>query len=152
MSTLRRGDKAAARDGFNEVLRMDPGNATAQEQLEKIGEIKEAGATAFETPYVPPPSQPNIFDEAIEQGSYTSSSPITPPAPATATRRVPTAAPRTAKPVRSLPMGPIVVVVIVAVLGFGGWLAWSRFMNKPPVQQGTSDSILQSATTLSGHF
>jgi tetratricopeptide (TPR) repeat protein len=147
MSTLRRGDKAAARDGFNEVLRMDPGNATAQEQLEKIGEIKEAGTTAFETPYVPPPSQPNIFDEAIEEGSYTSSSPITPPAPAT--RRVPTAAPRAAKPVRSLPIGPIVVVVIVAVLGFGGWLAWSRFMNRPVVQQGTSDSILQTATTLS---
>ena len=148
MSSLRRGDKAAAREGYNEALRMDPGNATAQEQLEKIGPVAESESTAFETPYVaPPPSQPNIFDEAIEEGSYTSSSPIAPPA--AAPRRPTTTAPRAAKPVRSLPIGPIVVVVIVAVLGFGGWLAWSRFMNKPVVQQGTSDSILQTATTLS---
>lgn len=148
MSSLRRGDKAAAREGYNEVLRMDPGNATAQEQLEKIGNVAVSEATAIETPYVaPPPSQPNIFDEAIEEGSYTSSSPIVPPS--AAPRRAPAAAPRAAKPVRSLPIGPIVVVVIVAVLGFGGWFAWSRFMTKPVAQQGTSDSILQTATTLS---
>ena len=56
MGNLRRGDKAAAREGFSEVLRLEPGNTAAQEQLDKIGEVvTEGGATAIETPYVPPP-------------------------------------------------------------------------------------------------
>jgi tetratricopeptide (TPR) repeat protein len=146
MGALRRGDKAAAREGFTEVLRIDPGNAGAQEQLEKIGNVPtEGGATAFETPYVPPPpTQPDIFDEAVEEGSY--QSPVAP----IPVRRVPVVVSKApAKPARTAPIGAIAVVVIVAVLGFGGWFVWSRFMNKPAAQTGTSDTILTEATTLS---
>jgi tetratricopeptide (TPR) repeat protein len=153
-----RKDKDAARAKFNEVLRVDPGNTTALDYMDRLAEtVTEGGAGAYETPFVPPPppSAPkhDIFDdeELGISGSY--EEPLTPPEPAAAPAPAPKAAKAAPAPVkhkarRGAPMGVILTILAVVVLAGGGWFGWQKFKSKPAADPALTQSIFTQANTL----
>ncbi|HLJ74110.1 MAG TPA: hypothetical protein VKU62_05965, partial [Thermoanaerobaculia bacterium] len=59
------GDRAAAKEKFNQVLKLDPSNAQAHDYLSRLEEVPaEGGASAFETPFTMPETKgAGVFDE-----------------------------------------------------------------------------------------
>jgi tetratricopeptide (TPR) repeat protein len=153
-----RGDRDAARENFAKLLQLDPTNPTAQEYMEKLSEVAtEGGATGFAAPYIASkPSAASPPSDIWSDEAVTSDASLVPPSPATAAapRRAP-AAKTPAKPApaaassSALPMRAIVLVLVVAVLAGGGWLAWKKFMAKPPVNTAATETIFTSANSLS---
>ncbi|MDQ6802330.1 MAG: tetratricopeptide repeat protein [Acidobacteriota bacterium] len=152
-----RGDHNAARETFGKLLQLDPQNPTAKEYLEKLTEVgTEGGAAGFAASYIapkpsaasPPPS--DIWSE----DAVTSDASLIPPSAPAAARRPPSAK-AAAKPAPApastsgLPMKAIVIVLVLAVLAAGGWFAWSKFMAKPAVDTAATESIFNSANSLS---
>ena len=157
MQSFDRGDQAGAKEKFTQLLQIDPKNTTAKEYLEQLkGVPTEGGATGFESQYIPPAgvSKSDLFkDEPLD--SVTSPVATPPAASAPAPSPIPARKPAVAKakpaaaPSRSLPMVPIAIVVVVAILGIGGWFAWSKFMSKPKYDPTAAEAIFKAATTLS---
>src|SRR5581483_4892984 len=72
IAAFDRGDHETARAKFSEVLRSDPGNATAQDYMDRLTDsVTEGGAAGIELPYNPPSSQKfDIFaEEPISEGT-----------------------------------------------------------------------------------
>ena len=151
-----RSDFERARRDFEEVLRIDPRNATARDYLERLN---EAGAS------IPPPTPEPSYDApsaALDDdffgdersGSY--DAPLMPPDPSSAeaadakqTKKsgAVKAVPQTSAP-RKLPMMAIAAVLGVLLLGLGGWFVWSKFMSTPAVEPGASDATIARASSL----
>jgi tetratricopeptide (TPR) repeat protein len=156
ISAFERGDTAKAHNDLSEVLKIDPNNATAQEHLARLGEtVVEGGASARSNPYVPPSVDERRMDLDFLDDSE-SEDVLVPPPPAAPARKgaigKKTAPPAATKPKaeRRLPMGVILAIVGVLVLGGGGWFAWNKFMNKPDADPGATQGIFARASALAG--
>ncbi|HXH41065.1 MAG TPA: tetratricopeptide repeat protein [Thermoanaerobaculia bacterium] len=142
------GDQATARTKFNEALRLDPGNLTAHDFIERMTKtVVEGGAAAFESPFVPPtPSQPHgdIFDDEIS-GSYDS---LKPPELTPAKKAV------KAKPIEPAPAkrgsrtGVLATLAAVVVVAGLGWFVWSKYMAKPAYDPSATQAIFRQAEAL----
>lgn len=157
VTAFDRRDTNRARTELAEVLRIDPGNTTAQEYMDRLNEGVEGGAAATVNDFVPPPMEDKLdldfFDEPLPEGVE---APLMPPDPGTAAApaaagKKAAAAPSKAKAPaagRKLPMGAIIAVLAVLVLGAGGYFVWSRFMGKPASDPAATQSIFARASSL----
>src|SRR5262249_20124515 len=150
-----RRDKDAARAKFNDVLRLDPGNVTALDYLDRLSEtVTEGGAGAYEKPFVPPtPSAPkaDIFDDDLgltEDYEAPLALPEPAKAPAAAAKAAPAPAPVKYKAKRGAPMGVIVTILAVVVLGAAGWFGWQKFKSKPSYDPALTQSLFTQVNTL----
>ena len=149
-----RNDLDGARTRFQDVLRVDPNNPTAQDYIARLNETPtEGGAVGRETPFIPPSrsdTPPDLFDDA-QDGSYNSSMPPDPAAvtaPAKAKKiaaEKPVPAPR-AEGRKS--MGVIATIVGVVVVVAIGWFVWSKLMSKPRFDPAATRQIFSEATSL----
>ena len=151
-----RRDNDAARAKFSEVLRVDPGNATALDYMDRLNEtVTEGGAGAYEVPFVAPaPSsapKTDIFDDDLGlSGSY---EPLAPPEAAPtpapkASKAAPAPVPVKARTTRGAPIGVIVTILAVVVLAAGGWFGWQKFKSKPSYDPTLTQTIFTSAGSL----
>jgi len=148
-------DYDAARTKFNEAVRLDPGNETATEYLGRLTDaVVEGGAAARTAPFAPTKSEPRETFDIFADDDFGAGETLTPPEPAAAPVAVPskkkeTAARPAAGPAkRSGVMSLLVVVLIVAVLGAGGWFAWQKFFNKPPETAAATQATFRQASAL----
>lgn len=159
IAAFERGDTARAHADLNEVLRLDPHHATAQEYLDRLEETVATGEAApAAAPFIAPSvadDDLSYFEEDAPSGTY--EEPLVPPPPPSAEARPATgkreAAPKAAKaaaPARKLPMGAIAAVLALLVLGAGGWFVWNSFMSKPEEDFGATQAILARASALAG--
>jgi tetratricopeptide (TPR) repeat protein len=158
-TALDRGNRDEARAKFSEVLRLDPRNVSAQDYMDRLAEQESAGgrpAVVPEMPYVPPPAEKyDIFADDAGPGAETLMPPdpgtIAPPAKSSGKQK---AAPAPAKakakkPARSMPTGALLTVLVVALLGAGGWYAWQKFSNRPPeIDPAATQQIFAKANNL----
>ncbi|MDP9193041.1 MAG: tetratricopeptide repeat protein [Acidobacteriota bacterium] len=160
IAAFERGNTAQAHKDLNEVLGVDPQNATAQGYLDRLGEtVVEGGATARSNPYLAPSV---LDDDKLEMGFFDDDlpsgieAPLVPPSPGTSspspspknTGKV--SKPKIAAPPRKLPIATIAAVLGAIVLLGGGWFAWQRFQSKPAVETGAGQAVIARATTLAG--
>ncbi len=142
-------DNESARAKFNEALRLDPGNLTAHDYLERMS--NPAGvqsAPAFEAPFaIPPPSHGDIFDDDQLSGSYDSLKPPELPTPkAAAKAKAPAAAPTPAK--SGSRMGVLVTIAAVVIVAVAGWFIWTKYMAKPAYDPSATQAIFRQADAL----
>ena len=152
-----RKDKNAARAKFNEVLRVDPGNTTALDYIDRLAEVvTEGGAAAYEKPFVPPPPPPepkrDIFDDDLGLGgsfddSLVAPGPVAAPAPKAA-KAAAAPAPVKQKAKRGAPIGVILTIVGVVVLAAAGWFGWQKFRSKPTYDPALTQSVFTQANSL----
>ena len=151
-------DPESARAKFNEVLRLDPGNLTANEFLEKM---TAAAPAPFAMPLPPPPRREptpgpqrgDIFDDdALMSGSYDPLKPPEAPSSASVPSKKPAkakaaaAAPATTK--RSSTMGVLLTIVGVLIVAAAGWFLWSKYMAKPADDPTATQGIFVHAMSL----
>jgi tetratricopeptide (TPR) repeat protein len=151
VAAFDRRDFDGAREKFNEVLRVDPTNASAHDYLERLSNtVDEGGAAATVTDYLPPstPKRDIFADEDLE-GTY--EVPVaTPPPKASAEEKKQAAAKAApAKAAKRSPMGAVIAIVAVAVLAGAGWFAYSKFLSKPVSDPGATKAIFADAARLS---
>ncbi|HEX9460725.1 MAG TPA: tetratricopeptide repeat protein [Thermoanaerobaculia bacterium] len=142
-------DNETARAKFNEALRLDPGNLTAHDYLERMS--KPAGqqsAPAFEAPFaIPPPSRGDIFDDDQLSGSYDSLKPPDLSVPKASTKaKAPAAAPTPAK--SGSRMGVLITIAAVVIVAVVGWFVWSKYMAKPAYDPSATQAIFRQADAL----
>jgi tetratricopeptide (TPR) repeat protein len=152
---LNSGDQNAARDKFDEVLRLDPGNLAANEFLERI---TAAAPAPFETPFsapskrseTPAPTKGDIFDdEEMLSGSYDSLKPPDAPPPiAIPAKKAAKADAAPAAKTRSASTGILLTIVAVVVVAAAGWFLWSKYMAKPPYDPAATQAIFVQANSL----
>lgn len=139
-------DNDTARAKFDEVLRLDPGNLTANDFIERMAKpAASAGALAFETPFVAPsPPRGDIFDDEISS-SYDSLKPpeLVPPKKVVKAK---TSEPAQAK--RDSRAGVLITIAAVVVVAAGGWFVWSKYMAKPPYDPSATQAIFHQAEML----
>lgn len=157
VQAFERKDFAAARSRFDEVLRLDPNNPTAQDYLARLNDSPvEGGALGHETPFIPPSNvhaMPDLFDDAAN-GSYNSAVPPDPlmeeaPAPAAKPRKAapaPKAAPQTEGRKSLAVVGMVAGLVVALALG---WFVWTKFMSKPAFDPAATRQIFSEASSLS---
>jgi tetratricopeptide (TPR) repeat protein len=147
-------DHNTARDKFDEALRLDPGNLTAHEYLERI---TAAAPAPFETPFsapskrgeAPAPQRGDIFDdEAMLSGSYDSLKPPEAPLPIPAKKVAKTKADAAAAKKRSASTGVLLTIVAVVIVAAAGWFLWSKYMAKPPYDPAATQAIFVQANSL----
>jgi tetratricopeptide (TPR) repeat protein len=151
------GDHNTAREKFDEALRLDPGNLTAHEFVERI---TAAAPKPFETPFsapskrteTPAPQGGDIFDdEAMLGGSYDSLKPpdAPPPVPIPAKKVAkPKAAAAPAARKRSSSTGVLLTIAVVVIVAAAGWFLWSKYMAKPAYDPAATQAIFVQANTL----
>ena len=143
------GDKETARAKFNEALRLDPGNLTAHDFLERMTTPSAgAGPKGFDAPLAPPPPMSgDIFDDDVAaSGSYDS---LKPPDSGPAKKVVKTKAAPAPKPASSgSRTGVLVTIAAVVVVAAAGWFLWSKFMSKPAYDPTTTQAIFRQADSL----
>jgi tetratricopeptide (TPR) repeat protein len=145
-AAFARGDRAAAREKFTEVLQIDPNNATARDYLDRMSSEPAAAET-----FAPPPDEKfDVFADDMGLPSEV----ITPPEP----DEIPAATPpppRKAGPAKApaaagkkAPLGLIAGVLAIVVLAAGGWFAWKRLASQPAADPVQTQAALTRATTL----
>lgn len=149
-----RGDVAAARSSFSEVLRIDPGNAVAQDYLDRLKEGVPPPAAA---PVMPPTFEPSApSDEKIdldffEEEPAAGETPLIPPPPGSAARPAASAkskpAPKSGSGTKP-PLAMIAAAVGLIVLLAGGWFVWSKFFNEPENDPAATQAIFSRAASL----
>jgi tetratricopeptide (TPR) repeat protein len=142
-------DNETARAKFNEALRLDPGNLTAHDYLERMSNTAgEKSAPAVEAPFaIPPPSRGDIFADDQLSGSYDSLKPPDLAAPkASAKAKAPAAAPTPAK--SGSRMGVIITIAAVVFVAVVGWFVWSKYMVKPASDPSATQAIFRQADAL----
>ncbi len=155
-AALERNDTDTARSKFLEALRVDPGNMAAQEGLDRINSTAtEGGASAFESPFVPPSSKGDLFDEDLG-GGYDdilrppdpSAVPAPVPAPAKGKTTAKTKAAPAASAQRRSPMTLVATILAVVVLAGGGYFAYSKFFAKPAIDPAATQAMFKQAEQL----
>ncbi|HJT17846.1 MAG TPA: tetratricopeptide repeat protein [Thermoanaerobaculia bacterium] len=152
VAAFESGDRATAKEKFNQVLKLDPTNAQAQDYLGRMVELPtEGGAAGFETPFsMPETAKSGVFDEDLDLPS------TPPPSPASAAPAAfPAAAPKKAAakpkaaPAPSRSLTPVILIVVaVAIVVGGGWFAWTKFMSKPSYDPAATDAIFKTTNSL----
>jgi tetratricopeptide (TPR) repeat protein len=160
VEAFERGDTAKAHSDLSEVLRLDPSNSAAQEYLDRLSETVPDSASARDQMFVPPPSEETTYDDGLFDDEMPSGydSPLVPPdpsaapTPAQAKKAAKAKAAKAAKATssqRKLPMGAVIGVLAILVLGIGGYFAWSRLASPDEqTQSGATEAVLARATTL----
>lgn len=140
-------DHDTARAKFNEALRLDPGNVTATEYLERINDsVTEGGAAGFESPFIPPSPSRTFDDDLGISGSYEAPA-LTPPAPGAAPKKA-AAKPAPAMAKSGSPMRIVLPLLILVVLAGGGWFAYTRLFSRIPDDPSATQSIFRQADSL----
>jgi tetratricopeptide (TPR) repeat protein len=160
---FEQGNTTTAHADLSEVLRLDPGNTTAQQYLNRLGEtVVEGGATATSQTYAPSRTDegPDLSFFEEDANPELSEAPLVPPAPGSAGAATATSASSKAKAgkkaapakatARKVSLGPIAAILGLLVLGAAGWFVWTRFMNAPQEDTGAGQALIARATTLSG--
>jgi tetratricopeptide (TPR) repeat protein len=144
-------DDETARAKFSEALRLDPGNVTAHDNLERMtNTVAEGGAAGYEVPFAaPPPARADIFEDDIAMsGSYDSlKSQDSIPAKKVVKAKLP-AAPAPAK--QSSSMGVVATIAGVVIAAALGWFLWSKYMAKPSYDPTTTMAAFHQAEALAG--
>jgi tetratricopeptide (TPR) repeat protein len=154
-----RKDFDGARKLFGNVLRIDPGNRTAGDYMERLADTgTEGGAAGFGAYSAPPAESYDIFADDALSGSYETPVLLPPDPddePGTTSARPSTkksgavkSAPVKVKAKTQLPMGLIGGVVVVLLLAAGGWFAYSKFTSKPAADPGATKAIFTQAQSL----
>jgi tetratricopeptide (TPR) repeat protein len=149
---FERGDRDAAKLKFNEALRLDPGNASARDYLDRLS-VLSAPAPSVREDYMPAAEtslNDDFFDDAPMGAEDVLVPPDIPPPSATAgkpSKKTAAPAPTTSKPSKSLPLGLIGTVVAVVALLAGGWFAWQKF-TKPASDPGATQATFSQAQSL----
>ena len=157
-AAMDRKDVTKARADFSEALRLDPNNTNARESLEELNRAGEA------RPVSPGNIPPSPFDDnKIDVGFFEDElsgiePPLVPPPPGSAAAETRgEEAPKKKKaaaseaPPRKLPVGALLAVLGILVLGAGGWYAWKSFANKPEeTATTTGDAVFARAKLLAG--
>ncbi|HWW60804.1 MAG TPA: tetratricopeptide repeat protein, partial [Thermoanaerobaculia bacterium] len=152
------GNPGEARTKFSEALRLDPGNVTAQEYIDRLGNTPAtpaAGNASFFSPAADRGVDVDFFEEEPMEGGF--EAPLIPPEPGAGP--APAATPAAAKKKKSgpvkkakvskpMPIGPILAVLAILVLGAGGWYAWTHFFNEPDTVAVASDQVFARASML----
>ncbi len=142
-------DNETARAKFNEALRLDPGNLTAHDYLERMSNTAgEKSAPALEAPFaIPPPSRGDIFADDQLSGSYDSLKPPDLTVPKiSAKAKAPAAAPTPAK--SGSRMGVLITIAAVVIVAVVGWFVWSKYMAKPAYDPSATQAIFRQADAL----
>ncbi|HEX6161186.1 MAG TPA: tetratricopeptide repeat protein [Thermoanaerobaculia bacterium] len=147
-----RKDYERARHDFQEVLKIDPGNASARDYLERLDDAGDVPPP----PAYEPPSVDNLdvdfFGEEPPAGGYDTT--LTPPdpeeAPAVAAKATKKsgATKAVSSSGRKLPVGLIAAVLAVILLAAGGWWAWNRFTAEPEADPAATQAIIARADAL----
>ncbi len=139
-------DFRTARAKFDEALRLDPGNLTAHDFLERMADAPGAAPAAPFPPPIAPSSSSDIFDDVAMSGSYDS---LRPPEAASAKKAAKTSpAPAPAPTQRSGRTGVLITLVAVLLVAAAGWFVWSKFMAKPAYDPVATQSIFRQADDL----
>lgn len=150
VAAFEKKDRDTAREKFAEALRVDPGNITAQDYMDRLSDtVAEGGAGAFEAPFVAPSPTTNddLFSDDIGAGFETPAIPEPAAPKAKAAAKAPAAkAPVAGKKSSTLPL--VATIVGVIVLAVGGWFAWSKFMHKPDFNPAETQAIIAQAESL----
>jgi tetratricopeptide (TPR) repeat protein len=156
IAAFERGDTARAHGDLSEVLRLDPSNASAQDYLDRLSEtVVEGGAAARAKTFIPP----SVSDEKLELGFFEdepggSSDSLIPPdpigiaIPTSSPGKRAAAAPAKTTSERRLPMGLIATILILLVLGGGGWFAWTKLRKGPEADPAAGQQTLARASAL----
>jgi tetratricopeptide (TPR) repeat protein len=142
-------DNETARAKFNEALRLDPGNLTAHDYLERMSNTAgEKSTPALEAPFaIPPPSRGDIFADDQLSGSYDSLKPPDLTVPKiSAKAKAPAAAPTPAK--SGSRMGVLITIAAVVIVAVVGWFVWSKYMAKPAYDPSATQAIFHQADAL----
>ena len=147
-------DTEAARAKFNEALRLDPGNATANDYLGRMSNtVADGGAAGHEAPFTPPAPARDIFaDDVAMNGSYDS---LKPRDAVPAKKGVKANAPvAQAAAKRGSSMGVIATIAGVVIAAALGWFVWSKYMAKPAYDPSATQSTIHQAESLAqrGHY
>lgn len=152
VAAFERGDTARALADFNEVLRHDPDNPTAQQYLDRLGDsVNSTPAPAYIPPSLDEDKDFGFLEDEQAGGAF--EAPLVPPSPAAAPAASASAkrdaAPAKAKASgRKLPMGAIAGIIGLMVLIGAGWFVWNRFMSKPETDPAATQAILARASAL----
>jgi len=159
-AAMERKDFTRARADFGEALRLDPNNTTARDAMNRLADsTSEPRAAAEPFPSTDADEKINLdfFDDELSSGVE---APLVPPPPSAAEAAAAAAAAekRGGEPLpkakaaagRKLPVGAILAVIGVLVLGAGGWFAWQRFAKKPVQETTATDAVLARAKMLAG--
>ncbi len=142
-------DNEAARTKFNEALRLDPGNTTANDFLKRMtSTVAEAATPTFAEPFAPPPpSRGDIFDDVALSGSYDSLKPPDPGLPKKAA--VKAKAPAAPAPANSgSRTGVLITIAAVVIVAATGWFLWTKYMAKPAYDPSATQAIFHQAGAL----
>lgn len=161
VTAFERGDRAQAQKDLSEVLRLDPGNSSAQDYLNRLSEAAPERPAAS-NPYI----APSLDNDSLELGMLDDDplppgfeAPLIPPSPGTASaassakttgKSAAVSKPKAAAPARKLPLGAIAGVIGVLVLLGAGWFFWNRSQNEPQAEAGAGQAAIARATTLAG--
>ncbi len=155
IQAFERQDFEGARSRFQEVLRVDANNPTAQDYIARLNEtVTEGGAVARETAYIPPSNAdtpPDIFDDSQDDSFGSASPDATAAAAPSAAKPKKVAAPKPATAPKSesrKTVGVVAMVVGVVVLAALGWFGWSRFMAKPAFDPAVTRELFVEADSL----
>jgi tetratricopeptide (TPR) repeat protein len=143
-------DNETARTKFEDVLRLDPGNLTAHDYLERTSNNgAERSAPAFDAPFAPPPpARGDIFDEDQElSGSYDSLKPADVAVPK-ASAKSKAAAPSATPAKSGSRMGVLVTIAAVVVVAVLGWFVWSKYVARPAYDPSATQAVFSQADAL----
>lgn len=150
VTAMDRRDMTRARADFTEALRIDPNNNSVQEYLARI---PEPGAASAPPPMEHAPSLDaddkidlDFFGDELPAGIE---APLIPPSPgATPAAEKKEQKQKAPSEPRKLPVGALLAVLGILVLGAGGWFAWTRFFNKPEPAAAESNGVIERAKLL----
>ena len=162
VQTFASKDFQSARLQLDEILRIDPMNATA---LDYIGRLPGPGrAPALPAAVIesgrPRPGDETLDDDSRMYGSAPESGTWGAAIPDTSAVAPSAAAPKgVTKPrttvtdtsTKKSPMGLIAGVLALVVLLAGGWFAYQKFFAKPAYDPATTQARLRQATSLGQH-
>jgi tetratricopeptide (TPR) repeat protein len=149
VSAYERKDNETARNKFLEALRVDPGNSSAQDYLDRLNDsVTEGGAAGYEMPFEAPAPSTDFLDEELG-GSYDAPlEPIAPVAKAKGASAAKSAKPAPSRAGKKSSGGLLAALLAVVVLAGGGWFAYSKFFNKPADDPAATQALLKRADAL----
>lgn len=157
IAAFDKGDRTAAREKFEEVLRSDPGNTSAHEYLERISDtVAEGGAAGFASTFTPPPPAAPPRDLFADDELTPTITPLVPPEPSAA--KGPVAAPGKKAAAKASPKAArgagggakmiVIGIVAVVILAAGGWFGYTKFFAKPAYDAAATTATIKQAGAL----
>ncbi|HYC61025.1 MAG TPA: tetratricopeptide repeat protein [Thermoanaerobaculia bacterium] len=166
VSAFESGNTSKAQADFNEALRLDPSNATAQSYLDRLAQ-KAAGSAAAAAAAKSQSFEPSMADDNLDLGFFDDEplpagieAPLIPPSPGSAAEpvaEVPAGKKKMTGQVakakapaapRKLPVVPVAAILGLLLLGAGGWYYWNNMREEPQAEVGGGQAIIARANVL----